>query len=104
MFLELIQNAYCGGSLIARDSPFPEKLMARQYLVSPIGRNSGVLIGGEHHQNSVSRFSSNSGGFCAAKTGFDGLSSVVLVRFCSNFLKAPGISSYRRNRTFGRAM
>jgi hypothetical protein len=56
------------------------------------------------HQNSVSRVSSNSGGFCAAKTGFDGRSSVVLVRFCSNFLKAPGISSYKRNRTFGRAM
>jgi hypothetical protein len=73
-------------------------------LISPIGRNSGVLIGGEHHQNSVSRVSSNSGGFCAAKTGYDGLSSVVLVRFCSNFLKAPGISSYMRNRTFGRAM
>jgi hypothetical protein len=49
--------------------------------VSPIGRNSGVLIGGEPHQNSVSRVSSNSGGFCAAKTDFDGLSSVVLVRF-----------------------
>jgi hypothetical protein len=41
--------------------------------VSPIGRNSGVLIGGEPHQNSVSRVSSNSGGFCAAKTDFDGL-------------------------------
>jgi hypothetical protein len=35
-------------------------------LVSPIGRNSGVLIGGEPHQNSVSPVSSNSGGFCGA--------------------------------------
>jgi hypothetical protein len=52
---------------------------------SPIGRNSGVLIGGEHHQYSVSRVSSNSGGFCAVKTGFYGLSSVVLVRFCLIF-------------------
>jgi hypothetical protein len=43
-------------------------------------------------------------GFCAAKAGFDGLSSVVLDRFCSNFLKAPVISSYGRNRSFGRAM
>jgi hypothetical protein len=73
-------------------------------MVSPIGRNSGVLIGGEPHQNSVSRVSLNSGGFRAAKTGFDGLKSVVLVRFIRNFPKAPGISSYRRNRTFGRAM
>jgi hypothetical protein len=54
-------------------------------MVSPIGRNSGVLIGGEPHQNSVSRVSSNSGGFCAAKTGFDGIGSVVLVRFYQKF-------------------
>jgi hypothetical protein len=74
-------------------------ILPYEYTASPIGRNSGVLNGGEPHQNSVSRVSSNSGGFCAAKTGFDGLSSVALVRFCSNFRKAPGISSYRRNRT-----
>jgi hypothetical protein len=31
--------------------------------------------------------------FCGVKTGFDGLSSVVLVRFLWNFPQAPGISS-----------
>jgi hypothetical protein len=49
--------------------------------VSPIGRNSGALIGGEPHQNSFFW----SFGFCGAKTGFDGLSPVVLVRFLKNF-------------------
>jgi hypothetical protein len=68
--------------------------------ISPIGRNSCVLIGGEPHQNSVF----GSFGFCGVKSGFDGLSTVVLVRFPLNFSKPPGISSYERNRTFGRAM
>jgi hypothetical protein len=50
-------------------------------LVSPIGRNSGVLIGGEPHQNSGFRSFRFLRSFCAAKAGFDGLNSVVLVRF-----------------------
>jgi hypothetical protein len=49
---------------------FPFGPISIKLQVSFIGRNSGVLIGGEPHQNSVSRVSSNSGGFCAAKTGF----------------------------------
>jgi hypothetical protein len=44
------------------------------------------------------------GGFCAAKTGFDGLSSMVLVRFHQNFLGAWIVFLQEKFRTFGWAM
>jgi hypothetical protein len=55
----------------------------------------GILVAGLAESPINTRFFGPFG-FCAAKTGFDGLSSVVLVRFCSNFPKAPGISSNKR--------
>jgi hypothetical protein len=70
----------------------------------PIGGNFVVLISGEPHQNSVFRSFNFLRGVCAAKTGFDGLSSVVLLRFHLKFSLSPGISSYGRSQTFGRAM
>jgi hypothetical protein len=44
----------------------------------PIGRNSGVMMGGEPHQTQFFKLF----GSCGVKAGFDGLGSVVLVRFC----------------------
>jgi hypothetical protein len=54
--------------------------------MSPIGRKTGILIGGESLKDRVFAFF----GFCGVKTGLDGLSAVVSVRFPWNlFLQEP---------------